>query len=166
MTSKLKRIFFLVLLGVFSTVASASQPLSGVAPDFTLKSNQGKNLRLEDFRGQVVMINFWASWCGPCRQEMPAMEEIYQQYQKLGFTILALTIDEDPGDADQFLESVPVSFPVLYDSESRISDLYGVDAMPTTVMIDRDGNKRFLHRSYQPGVEEAYKQQIKQLIRE
>jgi len=166
MTSKFQFIFSLLFAVAFSAIASGSQPLTGVAPDFTLKSNQGKNLRLEDYRGQVVMMNFWASWCGPCRQEMPLMDDLFKQYQKMGFTILAVNVDEDTRDAEKFLRSVPVSFPVLYDNESRISELYDVDAMPTTVMIDRDGHKRFLHRGYKPGFEEAYKKQVKQLIRE
>jgi len=146
--------------------ASQAEALKGASPDFTLKSNQGKNLRLEDYRGQVVMLNFWASWCGPCRQEMPLMENIYQKYEPLGFTILAVNVDEDSADADRFLESVPVSFPVLYDNESKVSEMFEVDAMPTTVMIDRDGNKRFIHRGYKPGYENDYAKQVKQLIRE
>ncbi len=136
------------------------------APDFTLKSKSGENVRLEDMRGQVVMLNFWASWCGPCRQEMPLMDEIYEKYEKFGFTILAVNVDEDSADADRFLDAVPVTFPILYDNESRISELYGVDAMPTTIMIDRDGNRRFIHRGYKPGYEDDYRKQVKQLIRE
>jgi thiol-disulfide isomerase/thioredoxin len=156
----------LVLSVAFAALAQA-EALTGAAPDFTLKSNQGgKNLRLEDYRGQVVMLNFWASWCGPCRQEFPLMDEIYKKYEKLGFTILAVNVDENSDDANGFLEDVPVSFPVLYDNESRISELYSVDAMPTTVMIDRDGNKRFLHRGYKPGYEVEYADQVKQLVRE
>jgi len=140
--------------------------VDGPAPDFTLPSNQGENLRLEQHRGDVVMLNFWASWCGPCRQEMPLMDEIYQQYKDLGFTVLAVNVDENRADAQGFLGKVPVSFPILYDHENRVSELYGVDAMPTTVMIDRDGNKRFLHRGYQPGFEDHYRQEVEQLIRE
>ena len=139
---------------------------NGPAPDFILKSNQGKNLRLEDFRGQVVMLNFWASWCGPCRQEMPHMDEIHAKYKDLGFTVLAVNVDTDSAEADRFLQAVPVDFPILYDNESKVSALYGVDAMPSTVMIDRDGNMRFLHRGYQPGYEKDYAQQVKQLVRE
>lgn len=151
-----------LLLVLFSLVGRASEP----APDFTLTSNQGENLRLEDYRGQVVMLNFWASWCGPCRQEMPLMDEIYQNYKDLGFTVLAVNVDADSADANRFLEAVPVSYPVLYDTESRVSELYEVDAMPTTVMIDRDGNARYLHRGYQPGYEDHYAEQVRELVRE
>jgi len=160
------RAFGLLSLLLSLSFTTQAENLSGAAPDFTLRSNQDKNLRLEDFRGEVVMLNFWASWCGPCRQEMPLMDEIYKEYQKFGFTILAVNVDEDSEDADRFLKSVPVSFPVLYDNDSKISEMFDVDAMPTTVMIDRDGNKRFLHRGYKSGYEEDYKKQVKQLIRE
>ncbi|MFE8069812.1 TlpA disulfide reductase family protein [Marinobacteraceae bacterium S3BR75-40.1] len=153
------------LLLALATLVQADA-LDTPAPDFTLKSKQGENLRLEDFRGQVVLLNFWASWCGPCRQEMPLLDEIHQQYKDLGFTVMAVSVDEDPANADDFLAKVPVSFPVLYDNESRVSEMYGVDAMPTTVIIDRDGTRRFIHRGYQPGYEEHYREQVKQLIRE
>ncbi len=154
-----------IALAACSALAQADA-VSGPAPDFTLKSTQGDNLRLEDYRGQVVMLNFWASWCGPCRQEMPIMDEIHAKYKDLGFTVLAVNVDEQSAEADRFLDAVPVNFPVLYDSQSKVSELYGVDAMPYTVMIDRDGTRRFMHRGYQPGFEASYVQQVKQLVRE
>ena len=160
--AKILVIFGISLLSVSAIAGAMNEP----APDFILKSKTGENVRLEDLRGQVIMLNFWASWCGPCRQEMPLMDEIYKKYEKLGFTILAINVDEDSADADRFLDSVPVSFPILYDSESRTSELFDVDAMPTTIMIDRNGNKRFLHRGYKAGYELDYEKQVKQLVRE
>jgi peroxiredoxin len=136
------------------------------APDFTLESRSGENLRLEDHRGEVVMLNFWASWCGPCRQEMPLMDGLYSRYKDLGFTILAVNVDENREEAHRFLDKVPVNYPILYDPESSVSELYEVQAMPTTVMIDRDGNARYLHYGYQPGYEDEYEQQIRELVRE
>lgn len=163
--TKLMAVFGLGFLMSFALNTMAN-PASGAADDFTLKSNQGKNIRLEELRGEVVMLNFWASWCGPCRQEMPLMNDIYQEYKDLGFTILAVNVDEDSADADRFLTAVPVDFPILYDNQSQVSELYGVDAMPTTVLIDRDGNKRFHHRGYKPGYEDEYEKQVKKLVRE
>lgn len=162
---KLLGFFSLGILMSFS-ISAWAQSVEGAAPDFTLKSNQGKNMRLEELRGEVVMLNFWASWCGPCRQEMPLMNDIYEDYKDLGFTILAVNVDEDSADADRFLTAVPVDFPVLYDNESKVSEMYEVDAMPTTVLIDRDGNKRFHHRGYKPGYEDEYAKQVKALVRE
>ena len=130
------------LVGVSSVQA---EEMNIPAPDFTLESRHGENLRLQDFRGEVVMLNFWASWCGPCRQEMPLMDDLYAQYKDLGFTILAVNVDENRDEAHRFLDKVPVSYPILYDPQSDVSEQYEVQAMPTTVMIDRDGNARFLH---------------------
>jgi len=149
-----------------TTMVAQSAETSGAAPDFTLKSNQHKNLRLNELKGQVVMINFWASWCGPCRQEMPLMQEIYDKYKKLGFTIWAVNVDEDPALADEFLQDVNVAFPILYDTENKVSVLYDIEAMPTSIMIDRNGDMRFLHKGYQPGYEEKYAKEVKQLVRE
>ncbi len=136
------------------------------APDFTLKSNSGKNLRLSDFKGQIVLINFWATWCGPCRQEMPKLDALFKRYQRAGLELWGINVEDDPGLADKFLKKNPVSFPVLYDVSSEVSERYKIDAMPTTVIVDRDGNIRHLHRGYKPGYEDIYRQQIKALMRE
>ena len=153
------------ILACLSPLAGA-EAINVPAPDFTLESRSGENLRLEDHRGEVVMLNFWASWCGPCRQEMPLMDELYSQYKDLGFTILAVNVDENREEAHRFLDKVPVNYPILYDPGSSVSELYEVQAMPTTVMIDRDGNARYLHYGYQPGYEDEYEQQIRALVRE
>ena len=154
------------LLGALSTPALAAKTLQGEAPDFTLKSNSGKNLRLSELRGQVVMINFWASWCGPCRQEMPILDALHKRYAKAGFSVLGVNVEQDSGLADQLLKDIPVSFPVLYDPDSVVSKLYAVDAMPSTVMVDRDGRMRYLHRGYKPGYEDDYRDQIVELLSE
>jgi len=140
--------------------------ISGPAPDFTLKSRGGANIKLSELRGQVVMINFWASWCGPCRQEMPLLEQIYQHYQPMGFTLLGINVEEDSAAADKVLKEIPVSFPVLYDNRNRVSESYQVRAMPSTILIDRDGQVRYLHQGYKSGYEDAYQEQVRELIRE
>ena len=136
------------------------------APDFTLKSLEGKNLRLEEYRGQVVLINFWASWCGPCRQEMPLLDELYSQYQRVGFNLLAVNIDDDSGKAMKMIAELGVSFPVLFDTHKEVSKLYAVDAMPVTILVDRDGMVRHVHHGYKPGYEQDYLNEIRSLLRE
>ena len=136
------------------------------APDFTLTDANGQPVTLSDLRGQVIMINFWASWCGPCRQEMPLLEQIHQRYEPLGFTLLAVNVEENSADGQAFLQERPVSFPVLYDPQNGISKLYDVVAMPSTVLIDRQGNIRYLHHGYKPGYENDYQDQIRALARE
>ncbi len=144
----------------------AAKEVSGPAPDFTLKSRSGENLKLSEFRGEVVMINFWASWCGPCRKEMPLLDQLYQRYHPMGFTILGVNVEEDSKEALRLLKEIPVTFPILFDRDNSVSEAYELVAMPTTVLVDRDGNMRFVHLGYLPGYEREYETQIKALIRE
>jgi len=109
------------------------------APAFTLQSADGRTVSLAQFKGDVVMINFWASWCGPCRQEMPLLDDIYKQYKDMGFTLLGVNVEPDAHDANAWLKKTPVSYPILYDPKSRVSQLYRVQAMPATVIVDRNG---------------------------
>ena len=161
----IKPILFAVTM-LFATGQLQAASSTGPAPDFTLKSSTGKNIKLSELRGQVVMINFWASWCGPCRQEMPLLDQLYQRYQPMGFTLLGVNVEEDSSAADKILKEIPVSFPVLYDNNSKVSESYQVQAMPSTFLIDRDGKLRYLHKGYKPGTEDEYQQQIRELIRE
>ncbi|MCP8899677.1 TlpA family protein disulfide reductase [Gilvimarinus xylanilyticus] len=154
------------LLAITIWVTATGVQAQQSAPDFTLKSTTGDNQRLAEQRGNVVMLNFWASWCAPCRKEMPLLDELYQRYQDAGFVLYGINVESDTDAADKLLEDIPVSFPVLYDPTSKVSELYGVDAMPTTILIDRDGNIRHTNRGYRSGDEEKYRKQIKELIRE
>jgi peroxiredoxin len=97
---------------------------------------------------------------------MPLLDELYSQYKPLGFTILGVNVEQDPTQAKQMLNDSPVNFPVLFDKQSEVSKLYNVVAMPSTVLVDRDGKVRYLHQGYKPGFEDTYQQQVRALIRE
>jgi len=160
-----------VLLGfgfsIFAATSLASSDLAGQsAPDFALKSSSGENLRLSEYRGDVVMVNFWATWCGPCRQEMPLLDQLYSRYQRVGFSLLGVNIDDNASKAMDMVSELGVSFPVLFDTGKEVSRLYEVEAMPVTVLIDREGTVRYVHHGYKPGVEETYLDQIRSLLRE
>jgi peroxiredoxin len=155
----------LVAAAVVTFPALAGE-LSGVAPSFTLDSRNGGQVSLNDLRGNVVMINFWATWCGPCREEMPHLEALHQRYSDLGFTLLGVNVEEDSRLSDSFLEETPVSFDILFDPKNSVSEMYDVVAMPSTVMVDREGNMRFIHHGYQKGYENDYQSQIRALLRE
>lgn len=161
-----KKVSVLLAMSVFFAASAQAEVLEGPAPDFTLKSRSGENIKLSELRGDVVMINFWASWCGPCRQEMPLLEEMHKKYSDLGFVLLGVNVEEDSSKAADLLREVPVSFPILYDNTNKVTKMYEVVAMPSTVMVDRDGKMRYLHRGYLPGYEDEYVKQIKELIRE
>ena len=154
-------------LSIFAAASLASSGLMGQpAPDFALKSSTGENLRLSEYRGDVVLINFWATWCGPCRQEMPLLDQLYTRYERVGFNLLGINIDDDTGRAMSMIRELGVSFPVLFDSEKVVSKLYDVDAMPVTILVDREGNVRHVHKGYKPGYEDMYLDQIRALLRE
>jgi len=136
------------------------------APGFSLPARGGGEVSLEQWKGQVVLVNFWATWCGPCRKEMPLLEQIYQRYKGLGFTLLAVNVEDDSEGAERWLKQTPVSFPVLFDRDNAISRLYEVPAMPSTVIIDRQGRLRHVHYGYTPGTENLYQEQVRSLLRE
>ena len=163
----LKSLLLGTLLSVFAVAATASSSLTGqAAPDFALKSSTGSNMRLSEYRGDVVMINFWATWCGPCRQEMPLLDDLYTRYERVGFKLLGVNIDDDSRRAMDMIEELGVSFPVLFDESKDVSRLYQVEAMPVTVLVDRSGTVRHVHHGYKPGYEQKYLTEIRGLLRE
>lgn len=112
-----------------------------LAPDFTLLDSQGNMVSLSDFSGQAVLVNVWASWCGPCRQEMPALERVYQEFKDLGFTILAVnaTSQDNRTSADQFVQEMGLTFPILYDTDNLVYKNYQVRALPSSYFILPNG---------------------------
>ena len=147
-------------------VSSLVGASASVAPSFALPSRAGDTVSLDKLKGQVVMLNFWASWCGPCRQEMPLLEQMHKRYSSLGFTLVGVNVDANSSDAEAWLAKTPVSFPVLFDRESKVSKLYSVNAMPSSIFIDRKGNVRYMHRGYKSGDEGEYLNQIRALLKE
>jgi peroxiredoxin len=164
---RIKKFALGLVFGILAATSLASSGMEGqVAPDFALRSTTGQNLRLSEYRGDVVMINFWATWCGPCRQEMPLLDELYGRYQRVGFNLLGVNIDDDSSRALRMVEELGIHFPVLFDERKEVSRLYNVEAMPATFLVDREGNVRHVHHGYKPGYEEKYLDQIRALLRE
>jgi thiol-disulfide isomerase/thioredoxin len=140
---------------------------SGPAPAFQLSGRNGKAIDLSQFKGQVVMINFWATWCKPCRDEMPLLEDIYKKYKPMGFTLVGVNVEPDSKDAEAWLaKQKPVSFPIAFDSDSKVSKMYKVATMPSTVFVDRKGNIRIMHKGYKAGDEDLYLTQIRSMLKE
>ncbi len=147
---------------LFATAGDANGP----APAFTLTDLTGQTGALSQYKGQVVMVNFWATWCGPCQQEMPLLDQMYRKYKPAGFTLIGVNVDKNAPPVKDLLARKPVSFPVLLDPTNAVSKAYHLDEMPSSVIIDRKGNIRYLHRGYKPGDENEYQDRIRQLIRE
>ena len=152
-------------LALMSGRALPAIATSSAAPDFTLRTLGGPNLRLAEQRGRVVMINFWATWCGPCRQEMPQLSKLYDKYRAAGFVLLGVNVDDDVRNATAVATKLGVSFPVLLDTDKTVSKLYELATMPSTVLVDRDGQVRYLHRGYLAGYEDTYEKQLRELLK-
>ena len=127
-----------------ATTAAAIQtaPQEGfLAPDFSLKTINGEEVTLSDFHGQPILVNFWASWCPPCRAEMPSMENVYQEYQDQGFVVLAINVTHQDvlNDAVYFVEEQGFTYPILLDERGIASQEYQLRSLPTSFFIDREG---------------------------
>jgi peroxiredoxin len=155
---------FSLLAAMAGSALAAISPGAG-APDFTLRTAAGPNLRLQEQRGQVVLINFWATWCGPCRQEMPQLNKLYDKYRSAGFVLLGVNIDDDTRRATDAATKLGLKFPVLLDTDKAVSRLYDLGTMPTTVLIDRDGRVRHIHPGYLAGYEDIYDKEIRGLLK-
>ena len=159
----LKAVLFLTLVAITSALYASSNLLGKTAPDFTLRSNEGDNKKLSELRGKVVLLNFWATWCGPCRQEMPKLTELRDLHDEYDFELLGINIDEDQSKALRLAKKLSINFPILFDATKQVSKDYSIDAMPMTVLIDRDGTVRYVHRGYKENYIGLYQQQIKKL---
>ena len=153
----------LMSLMSISTLLASSDLLGEVAPDFTLRSDHGDNKKLSEYRGKVVLINFWASWCGPCQQELPKLSELKRLHDEHDFVLLAVNIDEEPEKAIRLAKKLGIDFPILFDEGKQVSKLYDIDAMPMTILVGRNGEVRYMHRGYKESYLSLYQKQIKQL---
>jgi peroxiredoxin len=156
---------FLVLLCLFLLVPpiSAREP----APQFSGTAiNTGEKIRLADYRGKVVFVDFWASWCPPCLDSLPAYERMRQEIDSDEFAIIAINVDEQTGDGLEFLEKHPVGYPVLADPEGRIGIPWGIRSLPRSFLLDRDGRIVAAHKRFRPGDEASLKRDIVELLKD
>lgn len=136
------------------------------APDFTLRALHHDNQRLSEHLGEVVLINFWGSWCGRCRQQMPQLEQLYQKYRLAGLTLLSINLDESAARAAEMAQALKISYPVLMDERKEVSRAYRVSTLPVTVLVDRAGVVRLVDDGYQPGQEQRHAGQLRKLLNE
>jgi peroxiredoxin len=156
-------------VGAMLTVPGIAAPpplLGREAPDFVLRAMDGRNLRLSEFRGQVVLINFWARWEGDSRYEMQALDKINTTYQRAGLVVLGISVDDDLNRARDYAQAVGVSYPILFDTGSDLGKDYQLQKMPVTLLLDRSGLVRFSVVGFKRGDERAYLDKIRELLRE
>lgn len=150
----------LVSLALAVSVSSATaQEVGSRAPAFDLPTT-AKSVRLADMKGQVVYVDFWASWCGPCKQSFPWMNEMQAKYGPRGFTVVGVNVDQKREDADKFLASTPASFTVGYDTTGKVAEMYQPKGMPTSFLIGADGKVRAVHSGFKDSQREELEREI------
>ena len=133
------------------------------APDFTLPTLDGEMVSLASYRGQPVLLNFWATWCPPCRAEMPAMQRVYETYRDDGFVVLAVNVRESEEPVRAFIEELGLTFPILMDEKGDVTNTYRVYGLPTTYFLDREG--RVYRVQVGAMTEEFMETTVKELVR-
>ena len=149
-----------------ASIGAAPGILGKPAPDFVLRGLDGRNLRLSEFRGQVVLVNFWARTDGDSRQQMPALDRINITYQRAGLVVLGVSVDEDLRRSKEFAASMGVSYPILFDTGTEIGKDYFLQKMPMTILVDRAGVVRYSSVGFKHGDEHIFLDQIRELLRE
>jgi peroxiredoxin len=152
------------LLAVAESGSAATQLAGADAPDFVLKSLAGKNLRLSEYRGEVVMLSFWATWCGDCRAQLAELGAMRDRYHDAGVELLAVSLDQSARQASE--AAAEASYPVLHDAAGEVGRLYDVDEMPVMVLIDRGGVVRDVFEGFRRGNEQQYLEKVQALLRE
>ncbi len=151
MVSGMRRltVFFLVVAVVAAFTGFSSQDSTTKAPDFLLKTSSGKSIALSKLKGKIVVVNFWATWCGPCRAEIPGFIEVYQKYRSKGLEIVGISLDQGGwNDVEPFVKKFNISYPVVLGNE-HVAEQYGnIDAIPTTFIIDKNGKIVNRHIGY------------------
>lgn len=140
-------------------LAQAAEP----APALELPTQEG-TVSLEDLKGKVVLLDFWASWCGPCRQSFPWMNDMQAKYGDQGFEVVAVNLDQDENAAATFLDQIPANFTVAYDAEGKTPEAYEVMGMPSAYLIDRNGNIHSQHIGFHNDRKESYEEDIRSLL--
>jgi len=160
-----KIIFACVFVFIFSLTGFA-QELNLPAPDFTANDLNGNSVKLSDLKGKVVVVDFWASWCVPCKKSIPHLIELYNNNRADSLIILGVNVDTQLDKVKEFQNSInsQISFPVIFDSESKIPPLYNVEAMPTAVVINKEGIIKFSETGYNTDLKERLDKTVKELL--
>ncbi len=150
-----------------SRPALRSSPLVGKSADITAEDLGGATVRIANDRGRVRVVDFWATWCDPCREQLPALDRLSRAYADAGLSVYAVSFDEDRGQLQAFLEQHPVGFSMLWDKGgARLAETLDIDRLPTTLVLDRRGVVRFAHVGYDESERERLEGEVKRLLAE
>lgn len=153
--------FALLIVSQFSWAVG----IGDTAPDFKIPRLEAKGqIDLKRYRGKVVYVDFWASWCGPCRQSLPILNQIRKDYRSKGFEVIAINLDEEREDAMAFLKQFPVSYPTARDTTGKVPESYGLQGMPTAYLVDKKGRVQLVHEGFKKSDDAELRHHIKQLL--
>lgn len=158
LAATLNTYIFLLLTLLINPAAHASK-----APVFELPGNSG-SVSLKKYKNQVVVVDFWASWCVPCKYSFPWLNEMQERYGEDGLKVIGINVDKDKAMAEKFLEHVPASFDIAYDPEGEVADLYSLKVMPSSFLIDRDGNLVHAHKGFKTNDGSRMEDMIRDLL--
>lgn len=153
-----------VAIAGLAHIASALE--AGVAaPEIGLTALDGTRVSLASLRGKVVVVDFWASWCAPCKQEMPVLESLYRRFKPQGFVVVGVSVDNERSNAQRFIQGVRVSFPIVHDADHAVADRFHPPKMPTSYVLDKAGKVRFVHGGFRAEDGRKLEQEIASLLR-
>ena len=154
---------FALIGGLVSSSAEALDA-GAKAPEIGLKDLSGKTVDLASLAGKVVILDFWATWCAPCREEMPELQKLYKKYNAKGLEIVGISVDKGPEGIKDFIAKLKVTFPVVHDEGHKVADKYSPPRMPSSYIIDRKGVVRYVHGGYRAGDAAQFEKEILELL--
>jgi len=137
-----------------------------VAPEIALRDRDGKPVNVADLKGHVVLVDFWASWCGPCREELPVLDALYKKYRAKGLVVVGVGLDHEADKLTKFLRASPISFPVVHDEKGAVANRYGPPKMPSSYLIDRRGIIRHVHAGFKASDRAQLERELNELLAE
>jgi peroxiredoxin len=152
------------LIGGLLTSSAVALDAGAKAPEIGLKDLSGKTVDLASLAGKVVIVDFWATWCAPCREEMPELQKFYKKYNAKGLEIVGISVDKAPDGIKEFVSKLKVTFPIAHDDGHKVADKYSPPRMPSSYIIDRKGVVRYVHGGYRAGDAAQFEKEIQELL--
>ena len=153
-----------IALSLLATTGAMALDAGARAPEIGARDLDGHRWSLESLRNKVVIVDFWASWCDPCREEMPVLERLHHRYQSRGLVVIGISVDRTDSNVRDFLRRTQVSFPIIHDARHQIAGRYSPARMPSSYIFDRRGVVRHVHTGFRPGDARAIEREVRELL--